>query len=97
LVQRLLAFARRQPLQPGPVDLRRLVGGMAELVASTSGPKVEVRVEMPENLPPAMADANQLEMAVLNLAVNARDAMPEGGALTISGAASPCGRATPRS
>jgi CheY-like chemotaxis protein len=58
---------------------------MAELVASTSGPKVEVRVEMPEDLPPATADANQLEMAVLNLAVNARDAMPEGGALTISG------------
>jgi PAS domain S-box-containing protein len=85
LVQRLLAFARRQPLQPGPVDLRRLVGGMAELVASTSGPKVEVRVEMPDDLPPATADANQLEMAVLNLAVNARDAMPEGGALTISG------------
>jgi signal transduction histidine kinase len=86
LVQRLLAFARRQPLQPGPVDVRDLVGGMADLVASTTGPRIDVRVEMPEDLPPALADANQLEMAVLNLAVNARDAMPEGGVLSISAA-----------
>ena len=86
LVQRLLAFARRQPLQPTAVDLARLVGGMAELVASTSGPKVNVRVELPDDLPPAIADANQLEMAILNLAVNARDAMPDGGILTISAA-----------
>ena len=57
---------------------------MAELVASTSGPRVDVRVDLPDDLPPAMADANQLEMAILNLAVNARDAMPEGGILTIS-------------
>jgi PAS domain S-box-containing protein len=83
LVQRLLAFARRQPLQPSAVDVKRLVGGMAELIASTSGPKVDVRVELPDDLPPAVADANQLEMAVLNLAVNARDAMPDGGVLTI--------------
>jgi PAS domain S-box-containing protein len=84
LVQRLLAFARRQPLQPTAVDLNTLVRGMAELVASTSGPRIDVRAELSENLPPAVADANQLEMAVLNLAVNARDAMPEGGVLTIS-------------
>jgi CheY-like chemotaxis protein/two-component sensor histidine kinase len=86
LVQRLLAFARRQPLQPAPVDVKRLVGGMAELIASTSGPKIDVRVELADDLPPAIADANQLEMAILNLAVNARDAMPEGGVLTISAA-----------
>jgi PAS domain S-box-containing protein len=86
LVQRLLAFARRQPLQPTAVDVRRLVGGMVELITSTSGPKVDVRVELPDNLPCAVADANQLEMAVLNLAVNARDAMPDGGVLTISAA-----------
>ena len=86
LVQRLLAFARRQPLQPTSVDLRLLVGGMAELIASTSGPKVDVRVELSSDLPPALADANQLEMAILNLAVNARDAMPDGGILTISAA-----------
>jgi PAS domain S-box-containing protein len=84
LVQRLLAFARRQPLQPTAVDLNVLVRGMAELIASTSGPRIDVRTELPEDLPPAVADANQLEMAVLNLAVNARDAMPEGGVLTIS-------------
>jgi|GEM_PF-364999 len=86
LVQRLLAFARRQPLQPTSVDLKRLVGGMAELIASTSGPKVDVRGELSSDLPPVVADANQLEMAILNLAVNARDAMPDGGILTISAA-----------
>jgi nitrogen-specific signal transduction histidine kinase/CheY-like chemotaxis protein len=84
LVQRLLAFARRQPLQPQPVDVKGLVTGMADLISSTSGPNIEVRVELPDDLPPAMADANQVEMAILNLAVNARDAMPEGGLLTIS-------------
>ncbi|TNC59316.1 PAS domain S-box protein [Rubellimicrobium roseum] len=84
LVQRLLAFARRQPLQPGPVDVRRLVSEMAELIASTVGPRIDVRLDMPEDLPPALADANQLEMALLNLAVNARDAMPNAGVLAIS-------------
>jgi PAS domain S-box-containing protein len=84
LVQRLLAFARRQPLQTRAVDIKGLVGGIAELIGSTTGPRVEVRLELPEHLPPATADANQLEMAVLNLALNARDAMPDGGRLTIS-------------
>ncbi|RYF89728.1 MAG: PAS domain-containing sensor histidine kinase, partial [Caulobacteraceae bacterium] len=84
LVQRLLAFARRQPLQATAVDVSRLVAGMAELVASTSGPQVRLVVEAPEGLPAALADPNQLEMALLNLGVNARDAMPGGGTLTIS-------------
>jgi CheY-like chemotaxis protein/two-component sensor histidine kinase len=84
LVQRLLAFARKQPLQPGPVDVRRLVSELADLIASTTGPRIDVRVELSDDLPPALADANQLEMALLNLAVNARDAMPDGGVLTIS-------------
>lgn len=84
LVQRLLAFARRQPLQPQPVDLKRLVTGMADLISSISGPNIEVRVDLPDDLPPATADANQVEMAILNLAVNARDAMHDGGSLTIS-------------
>jgi nitrogen-specific signal transduction histidine kinase/CheY-like chemotaxis protein len=96
LVQRLLAFARRQPLQPQPVDVRRLVTGMADLISSTSGPSIDVRVETPDDLPHATADANQLEMAVLNLAVNARDAMPEGGQLTISATRAEAGPAQPR-
>ena len=86
LVQRLLAFARRQPLQASAVDLPQLVAGMAGLVGSTIGPKIDIRVELAEGLPPARADANQLEMALLNLAVNARDAMPDGGTLTIAAA-----------
>ena len=84
LVQRLLAFARRQPLQPVPVDVAKLVTGMGDLVASTTGPQIRVVVDAPEGLPPAKADPNQLEMAILNLAVNARDAMPDGGTLRIS-------------
>jgi PAS domain S-box-containing protein len=87
LVQRLLAFARRQPLQPAPVDMKALVEGMVDLVASTSGPQVKVIVDLPDDLPAAVADLNQLEMAILNLSVNARDAMPDGGVLTISAAA----------
>lgn len=84
LVQRLLAFARRQPLQPKAVALDDLITGMASLVSSTIGPKIDLRVNIADDLPPARADANQLEMAILNLSVNARDAMPGGGELTIS-------------
>lgn len=84
LVQRLLAFARRQPLQPGPVDLGALIHGMSDLIASTSGPQIKLSVDVAGDLPTALADANQLEMAILNLSVNARDAMPEGGRLTLA-------------
>jgi PAS domain S-box-containing protein len=84
LVQRLLAFARRQPLQASAVDVASLTRGMADLVASTTGPHIKVMVNAEDDLPPAQADPNQLEMAILNLAVNARDAMPEGGTLHIS-------------
>ena len=86
LVQRLLAFARRQPLRATSVDLATLVRGMADLIASTTGPQIRVSVVVPDPLPLAWGDPNQLEMALLNLAVNARDAMPEGGALRISAA-----------
>jgi PAS domain S-box-containing protein len=89
LVQRLLAFARRQPLQAAPVDLAKLVAGMADLIASTSGPQIRVVAQIDEGLDPAVADANQLEMAILNLAVNARDAMPNGGTLTVALSAAP--------
>ncbi len=84
LVQRLLAFARRQPLQPAGVDIGKLVAGIVELVASTSGPKIKLELDIAPDAPPAFADPNQLEMAVLNLAVNARDAMPDGGLLTVA-------------
>lgn len=84
LVQRLLAFARRQPLQPVAVNVAELVTGMADLVSSTTGPQVRVVVELDPELPSAIGDANQLEMALLNLSVNARDAMPDGGTLRIS-------------
>jgi PAS domain S-box-containing protein len=84
LVQRLLAFARRQPLQPTAVDIGKLVEGMADLLGSTTGPQVRVIVDVADDLPPAKADPNQLEMALLNLGVNARDAMPQGGTLRIS-------------
>ena len=83
LVQRLLAFARRQPLQPIAVDLGPLVDSMTDLIESTVGPTITLAVEIADELPPARADANQLEMALLNLAVNARDAMPNGGTLAI--------------
>ena len=84
LVQRLLAFARRQPLQAKPAQVGDLIHGMGELIASTSGPQVKVSVEIEPNLPAAKVDENQLEMALLNLAVNARDAMPDGGSLRIT-------------
>ncbi len=83
LVQRLLAFARRQPLQPKAVEVAELVNGLTDLIGSTIGPSIEVVVQTKDGCPPAKADPNQLEMALLNLAVNARDAMPDGGKLTI--------------
>jgi signal transduction histidine kinase/CheY-like chemotaxis protein len=84
LVQRLLAFARRQDLQPKPVDASALVTGMEELIRRSIGAQIEVRVEAPPGLPAARVDPNQLELAILNLAINGRDAMPEGGMVTIS-------------
>ncbi|HEX8538791.1 MAG TPA: PAS domain-containing protein, partial [Cystobacter sp.] len=83
LTQRLLAFARRQDLRPEAVDLATLIEGMGDLLRRSLGPRVELTVEAAVGLPKAMADTNQLELALLNLAVNARDAMPEGGRLTI--------------
>ena len=84
LVQRLLAFARRQPLQTVAVDIGELITGMADLVGSTCGPGIKISLSVAEDLPLALADPNQLEMAILNLSVNARDAMPDGGLLTLA-------------
>ncbi len=84
LTKRLLAFARRQELATRSVALGTLVEGMRELLARTLGPTIEVATEIPATLPPARIDPSQMEVAILNLAVNARDAMPSGGRLTIA-------------
>ena len=84
LVQRLLGFARRQPLRPAAVNVAGLLDGMRDLITSSVGPQIALSLEAAEDLPRAMADLNQLELALLNLCVNARDAMREGGALTIA-------------
>lgn len=83
LVSRMLGFARRQALEARALDLCALVEGMRELIASSVGSTVEFRVVIPRSLPLVTADANQLELAVLNLCINAKDAMPEGGRITI--------------
>jgi CheY-like chemotaxis protein len=83
LTHRLLAFSRRQSLDPRPTDLNRLVGGMEELIRSTMAPAVDVHVVAADELWTALVDVNQFENALLNLCINARDAMPDGGQLTI--------------
>jgi PAS domain S-box-containing protein len=83
LTQRLLAFSRRQPLDPKPIDVNVLVSGMSDLLHRTLGETIEIETVRAAGLWRVEADANELESAVLNLAVNARDAMPGGGRLTI--------------
>jgi len=83
LTQRMLAFARQQDLKTTPTDLAQLVGGMRHLLERALGPGISLTVSAAENLPPGQVDANQVELAILNLAINARDAMPNGGAIRI--------------
>ena len=83
LTQRLLAFARRQPLDPKRIEANRLLAGMEDLLRRTLGPGVALEMVFAGGLWVTLCDPNQLESAVLNLAINARDAMPEGGSLTI--------------
>ena len=83
LTQRLLAFSRRQTLDPTPTDMDRLAAGMGDIIARTLGPSIEIRVVATAGLWSVLVDAPQLENALLNLAINARDAMPDGGRLTI--------------
>ncbi|HZZ78927.1 MAG TPA: response regulator, partial [Gemmataceae bacterium] len=83
LTQRLLAFARRQPLEPKPVDANNLVANMSELLSRTLGESIEVKAVPSKSLHLTYADPTELEAALLNLAVNARDAMPNGGRLVI--------------
>ena len=84
LTQRLLAFARHQALDLRPIDLARLVRGMDDLLRRSLGPSIRMIQDFPAGIPAARADANQVELALLNLAVNSRDAMPEGGTLTFA-------------
>jgi PAS domain S-box-containing protein len=84
LTSRMLAFARRQELRPTAVDLAALVRGVTPLLERSAGPTTRIEARLPEGLPPALVDANQLELALLNLVVNARDAMPEGGTIEIT-------------
>jgi len=83
LTQRLLAFSRQQPLDPKPVDLSRLVSGMSDLLRRSIGEQISIETVLAGGLWRVNIDANQLETAIINLAVNARDAMPGGGKLTI--------------
>jgi signal transduction histidine kinase/CheY-like chemotaxis protein len=84
LTQRLLAFSRRQDLTPQAVDVPQLVSSMMDLLTRSLGPSIEIVTRFPPGLPPVKVDPNQLEMALLNLTVNARDAMPISGRITIA-------------
>jgi PAS domain S-box-containing protein len=83
LTHRLLAFSRRQTLAPKPTDVKQLVSGMEELIGRTIGPQIELETVNAAGLWPSLIDPSQLENAILNLCINARDAMPEGGKITI--------------
>jgi PAS domain S-box-containing protein len=83
LTHRLLAFSRRQTLDPKPTDVNALVHGLEELVRRTVGPSIEIEVVSAVGLWPTLVDSSQLENALLNLCINARDAMPEGGRIVI--------------
>jgi PAS domain S-box-containing protein len=91
LTQRMLAFARRQNLDPEPLDVPDVVRGMTDLLRSSLGPSVEIETRFPLALDLVLADANQLEMALLNLMVNARDAMADGGRVVIAAKAESVG------
>ncbi|WP_336762620.1 PAS domain-containing protein [Asaia sp. VD9] len=84
LTHRLLAFSRRQTLDPQPADINALIIGLEDLISGTVGPAVILELSLDETIGPALVDTNQLENALLNLSINARDAMPEGGHLQIA-------------
>ncbi|CAA9422734.1 MAG: Signal transduction histidine kinase [uncultured Rubellimicrobium sp.] len=93
LVRQLLSFARQQALEPTSIDLRAMLRDAEPLLLRSVGEKVALRLDLPPDLPPVRADAALLETALINLAVNARDAMPSGGTLTLSARACPPGEA----
>src|SRR5262249_49530126 len=83
LTGRLLAFSRQQPLEPRGLDANKLVGGMSEMLPRTVGENLRVETVLAGGLWTTFADPGQLENAIINLSINARDAMPDGGRLTI--------------
>src|SRR5690606_17037923 len=85
------AFARRQDMRLEAVDAPAVIREMADLMARSLGPSVDIKTHFPPKLPAVSTDPVQLESAILNLALNARDAMPDGGTITIEGAASSVG------
>jgi PAS domain S-box-containing protein len=84
LVERLLAFARKQHLQAQAVDIKAILDGMSDMLTRTLGPRIDMHIDVLPALPPAHVDPSQLELAILNLSLNARDAMADGGTLTIA-------------
>jgi signal transduction histidine kinase len=96
LIQRLLGFVRKQRLDPQPVDVDQLVFRMKEMLLSTLGPQIRLVIDAGPDIAPAEIDPNQLELAILNLAINARDAMPDGGTLRITVADRQVDEATPQ-
>jgi len=86
LTHRLLAFSRRQTLSPKPTDIEALITGMGELIRGTIGPMVTLETNLAKGLWITLCDPNQLESALLNLVINARDAMPDGGTLVVTAA-----------
>ena len=92
LTKRMLAFARRQDLETTPIAVPDLVRDMADLLQRSIGPSIQISTQFPLRVAPALADANQLELAILNLVVNARDAMPDGGMITIAAREEKIGR-----
>jgi CheY-like chemotaxis protein len=84
LTQQLLTFARKQRLEPRPVNINSLVVDFSEMLARTLGGKIELRLDLRPGLPVCMIDPTHLEMALLNVLINARDAMPEGGEVTVA-------------
>ena len=96
LTKRMLAFARRQELRPETVDVPTLVDGMVEMLRRSLGPSIQIVTEYRPDLPPVRVDPNQLELALLNLALNARDAMPHGGRLVIGGSCVASGADRPK-
>ena len=84
LIRRLLTFSRQQPLEPAPVEVGALVHGMSQLLSRSLTERIRIQLELPGEKLHALVDSHQLENALLNLAINARDAMPDGGTLTIA-------------